>query len=83
MYHLKLDNFGQPNTTIELYRAILLNEFRVTIFNIIKQNQPNMQDIDIYKFITNWLLFQYIFEQPDDPIIPTNFSNVMIQNSKT
>ena len=47
MYHFKRDKYGPPTTTIELYRAILLNEFRVAIFNIIKHNQPNRRDIDI------------------------------------
>ena len=30
-------SYGPPNPTIEIYRAILLNEYRLTIFNIIKQ----------------------------------------------
>jgi hypothetical protein len=61
------------NPTIEIYRAILLNEFRTIIFNVIKKSQPEITNINIYKYFTNWLLFQYMFEQKDDPIIPTNF----------
>ena len=37
MYPLKWDNYGTQNSTIELYRAILLNEFKMVIFNIIKK----------------------------------------------
>ena len=80
MYPLKWDNYGTQNSTIELYRAILLNEFKMVIFNIIKKNQPDISDMNIYKYFTNWLLFQYIFEQNDDPIIPTNFNDIIIKD---
>ena len=36
--------------------------------------------MNIYKYFTNWLLFQYIFEQNDDPIIPTNFNDIIIKD---
>ena len=68
------------NSTIELYRAILLNEFKITIFNVIKKNQPEISDMNIYKYFTNWILFQYIFEQKDDPLIPTNYNDNIIKD---
>ena len=68
----KWSSFGTPNPTIEIYRAILLNEYRMIIFNIFKKIQPNISDMDVYKFFLNWLFFQYNFEQNYDPLIPTN-----------
>lgn len=81
MYPIKWDSFGPPNPTVEIYRAILLNNFRVTIFNIIKDVQPNISDMDAYKYFMNWLFFQYNFEQKDDPLIPTNINNYTISEA--
>lgn len=74
-------SYGPPNPTIEIYRAILLNEFRLTIFNIIKQIQPNISDMDAYKYFMNWLFFQYNFEQNDDPLLPTNIQYYTIDEA--
>ncbi len=74
-------SYGPPNPTIEIYRAILLNEFRITIFNIIKQIQPNISDMDAYKYFMNWLFFQYNFEQNDDPLLPTNIQYYTIDEA--
>ena len=74
-------SYGHPNPTIEIYRAILLNEYRLTIFNIIKQIQPNTSDMDAYKYFMNWLFFQYNFDQIDDPLLPTNIQYYTIHEA--